>query len=58
MPEHRSADVVFEGGCLCGAIRYRATVAPVRVVVDDSLPHFPRNSDAVPTKALDDDVTQ
>ncbi len=25
------AQVVFEGGCLCGAIRYRATAAPVVV---------------------------
>ena len=23
----------FEGGCLCGAVRYRATVAPVRGVI-------------------------
>ncbi|HSD73979.1 MAG TPA: GFA family protein [Steroidobacteraceae bacterium] len=23
----------FEGGCLCGAVRYRATVAPVRCVI-------------------------
>jgi hypothetical protein len=24
---------VFEGGCLCGAVRYRATAAPVRGVI-------------------------
>ena len=23
----------FEGGCLCGAVRYRATAAPLRVVI-------------------------
>jgi len=23
----------FEGGCLCGAVRYRATAAPVRAVI-------------------------
>lgn len=27
------SDVAFEGGCLCGAVRYRATGAPVRVVI-------------------------
>ena len=26
-------DQVFEGGCLCGAIRYRSTAAPVRGVM-------------------------
>src|SRR4029434_1769937 len=25
--------VVFEGGCLCGAVRYRATAAPLRAVI-------------------------
>jgi len=24
--------VAFEGGCLCGAVRYRATAAPLRAV--------------------------
>ena len=24
---------IFEGGCLCGAIRYRATTAPIRGVI-------------------------
>jgi hypothetical protein len=28
-----SKEQVFEGGCLCGAIRYRATAAPVRGVI-------------------------
>ena len=27
------ATQVYEGGCLCGAIRYRATAAPVRCVI-------------------------
>jgi len=27
------SDVAFEGGCLCGAVRYRATGAPVRAVI-------------------------
>ena len=27
------AEVAFEGGCLCGAVRYRATAAPVRGVI-------------------------
>ncbi len=26
-------DQLFEGGCLCGAVRYRATAAPVRCVI-------------------------
>jgi hypothetical protein len=26
-------DVAFEGGCLCGAVRYRATAVPVRGVI-------------------------
>lgn len=26
-------DTTFEGGCLCGAIRYRASVAPMRAVL-------------------------
>jgi hypothetical protein len=26
-------DDAFEGGCLCGAVRYRATTAPVRGVI-------------------------
>ena len=25
--------VTFEGGCLCGAVRYRATAAPLRAVI-------------------------
>jgi hypothetical protein len=28
-----SREQVFEGGCLCGAIRYRSTTAPVRGVI-------------------------
>jgi len=28
-----SGEVIFEGGCLCGAVRYRATAAPVRGVI-------------------------
>ncbi|HEU5295477.1 MAG TPA: GFA family protein [Burkholderiaceae bacterium] len=28
-----SEAAVFEGGCLCGAVRYRATSAPVRGVI-------------------------
>jgi hypothetical protein len=28
-----SANTNFEGGCLCGAIRYRATTAPIRGVI-------------------------
>jgi hypothetical protein len=28
-----SKEQTFEGGCLCGAVRYRATAAPVRVVI-------------------------
>lgn len=28
-----TAKQVFEGGCLCGAIRYRSTAAPVRGVI-------------------------
>jgi hypothetical protein len=28
-----AADNLFEGGCLCGAIRYRATASPVRGVI-------------------------
>ena len=28
-----STQQVFEGGCLCGAIRYRSTAAPVRGVI-------------------------
>lgn len=27
------ADPAFEGGCLCGAVRYRATAAPLRGVI-------------------------
>lgn len=27
------ADSVFEGGCLCGAVRYRSTAAPLRCVI-------------------------
>ena len=27
------SDGAFEGGCLCGAVRYRATAAPVRGVI-------------------------
>jgi len=26
-------ETIFEGGCLCGAVRYRATSAPVRGVI-------------------------
>lgn len=26
-------EILFEGGCLCGAIRYRSTAAPVRGVI-------------------------
>lgn len=26
-------ELEFEGGCLCGAIRYKSTVAPVRAVI-------------------------
>lgn len=26
-------ETIFEGGCLCGAIRYRATAAPMRAVI-------------------------
>jgi len=28
-----STELLFEGGCLCGAVRYRATAAPVRGVI-------------------------
>ena len=28
-----TGDTVFDGGCLCGAIRYRATASPVRGVI-------------------------
>jgi hypothetical protein len=28
-----SDEVAFEGGCLCGAVRYRVTAAPVRGVI-------------------------
>ena len=28
-----ASDTIFEGGCLCGAVRYRATAAPVRGVI-------------------------
>jgi hypothetical protein len=28
-----SNEVVFEGGCLCGSVRYRATSAPIRGVI-------------------------
>jgi len=28
-----NGDATFEGGCLCGAVRYRATAAPVRGVI-------------------------
>ncbi len=59
----------FDGGCLCGHIRYRATAAPVRGViwhrvwvqqriawfeVCDELPRFPQNSSAVASKATAD----
>lgn len=27
------AEAVFEGGCLCGAVRYRATARPLRCVI-------------------------
>ena len=27
------AEAVFEGGCLCGAVRYRATAPPLRCVI-------------------------
>jgi len=28
-----SDEAIFEGGCLCGAVRYRATAAPLRGVI-------------------------
>ena len=28
-----SDETIFEGGCLCGAVRYRATAAPLRGVI-------------------------
>lgn len=28
-----SEQVIFEGGCLCGAVRYRATAAPLRGMI-------------------------
>ncbi|MEE8456169.1 MAG: GFA family protein, partial [Limibaculum sp.] len=27
------SETVFEGGCLCGAVRYRATARPLRCVI-------------------------
>ncbi len=51
------SEPVFEGGCLCGAVRYRATGSPLRCVICHcancrkhsgapclSLVHFPVNS--------------
>jgi hypothetical protein len=58
---------IFEGGCLCGDIRHRASEKPLRGVIchcsmcqrigwfdiKDDVPRFARSSSAVETKAED-----